>query len=117
MLLYQVSYKRNKNAKKLSSKYVTLPNEKNWYENAIKEANVKYPVSAWLVLSEVSLEEAKAEYCKGTAVFILDENDDWVQLSPSCDYGSHASSEELFYRSLEQSIGYGKIPKEICINK
>ena len=28
----------NKNAKKLSSKYVTLSNSKNWYENAIKEA-------------------------------------------------------------------------------
>ena len=117
MLLYQVSYKRNKNAKKLSSKYVTLSNSKNWYENAIKAANVKYPVSAWLVLSETSLEEAKIEYCKGTAVFVLDDDGDWRQLAPSWIYGSHAPSEELFYRSLEVIIEHGEVPKEICINK
>ena len=116
-MLYQVSYKRNKNAKKLSSKYVMLQNDKNWYENAIKAANVKYPVSVWIVLSEASLEEAKAEYCKGTAVFVLDNDGDWRKLAPIWCYGSHASSEELFYRSLEIIIGYGKTPKEICINK
>lgn len=118
MLLYQVSYKRNKNSKKLSSKHVTLPNSKNWYENVIKAANVKYPVSAWLVLNEVSLEKAKKEYYKGTAVFVLDEDGDWMQLAPSCEYHNcHGPLRAFFYKSLIEIIGYGVVPKKICINK
>ena len=54
------------------------------------------------VLHQVTEEEAKRFYCKNKDVWV-DGKYGQVRLTPSGDYGSHASAAELFYRSIHQT--------------
>jgi len=80
-------------------------------------SKLKYPIRASLVLTRVTQEEALKHYCHGVAVFVdytenVKEGDANLsvhkkeQLTPSGDYGSHATAEELFHRSVSAIFGY-----------
>ena len=56
------------------------------------------------VLNPVTKEEAKAAYCKSENVYVDGEYGQ-TMLTPSGHYGSHAPSDVLFYRSIEQNAG------------
>ena len=56
-------------------------------------------------MTSVARNEAREAYCKGKDVWVNDAYGR-VQLRPSWDYCSHASREELFARSIEQSVGW-----------
>lgn len=57
-------------------------------------------------LQPATKEEAKKAYCKCKRIWI-DSQYGHERLRNSWEYGSHASAEELFYRSIEQTGGYG----------
>jgi hypothetical protein len=56
-------------------------------------------------MTSVARNEAREAYCKGESVWVNGEHGK-LRLRPSWDYCSHASREELFARSIEQSVGW-----------
>lgn len=50
-------------------------------------------------------QEAKDAYCKGKSVWVDGEYGQ-VKVTPSWEYGSHASKSELFYRGVYHCRGY-----------
>lgn len=58
------------------------------------------------MLRPVSMLEARSAYCKCRRIWI-DGDYGQIKIPNSWEYGSHASAEELFHRSVNQSGGYG----------
>lgn len=59
------------------------------------------------VLKMVTKEEAKRAYCRDKSVYVGNKYGQEL-LTPSGWYGSHAPAEELFYRGVDNLVGYGK---------
>ena len=57
------------------------------------------------ILTPVSIDDAKDAYCKCKSVWVDGEYGK-QRIPNSWEYGSHAPAEELFCRSIEQSVGY-----------
>lgn len=76
--------------------------ELTWEKGDVRREGYVRPV-----LKMVTKEEAKKAYCHSKHVYV-----DWEYgqelLTPSGWYGSHAPAEELFYRGVDNLVGYGK---------
>ena len=51
----------------------------------------------------ITKEEAKEIYCKGEQIYTSEDGINFYKVPSSGDYGSHATTEELFYRSTSGS--------------
>lgn len=54
---------------------------------------------------EISIEKAKENYCKGKKVFVSNDDRSYWKMPSSCEYGSHAPIEDLFYRGIPMYEG------------
>lgn len=91
-------YVRLRNAEKAAKKCVVDATNHNG-EHLVREA-VVLPAMA-----SVARNEAREAYCKCKDVWV-NGNYGRHRLTPSWHYCSHASREELFARSIEQSVGW-----------
>ena len=89
--VYFKTYKRKGMAEKVAKEHTTTG------ENILNE-EVRTEGYVRGVLKPVTEEEAKYAYCHGKHVY-ADSEYGKEMLRPSGEYGSHASREELFYRS------------------
>lgn len=54
----------------------------------------------------ITKEEAKEIYCKGGQIYTSEDGVNFPRVPSSGEYGSHASTEELFYRSIGASKNF-----------
>ena len=95
----------------LATKYVREGNAQNkakeWQCRGMTAQGKSYMTRAYIrgTLIPVSEEEAKLAYCKDKSVYV-DSEFGKDKIRPSYHYSSHASREELFYRS-SSAYNYG----------
>lgn len=69
-------------------------------ETIIEEPKTEYE---W-----ITKEEAKEIYCNGEQIYTSEDGVNFSRVPSSGEYGSHASTEELFYRSIRGSKNFYK---------
>lgn len=89
----------------LDSEYETEQLAENRIDELIAEHKAKNESYDYDTVEEITKEQAKEEYIKGTNVYVTTDKRTMWKMPASYQYASHAPASELFYRSLPKYEG------------